>query len=190
MADFGGSKGRIEDRDDEAPCFSFEFFDRDPLHVVEHGSMSLLSEPLLPPARPLSEPETMENLLRQALSKTTPTEVCFVHFPPEEITHLRAIGTESIGAIFSLDKIKLRCILQECVSVHIMSPVFAWTLSIVPCAQRDIFSIAVQSARRHTRQDSVIATYVPAEAEFTVGMTVVHFFSQEEANVFIGSCVS
>ena len=22
MADFGGSKGRIEDRDDEAPCFS------------------------------------------------------------------------------------------------------------------------------------------------------------------------
>ena len=44
MADFGGSKGRIEDRDDEAPCFSFEFFDRDPLHVVEHGSMSLLSE--------------------------------------------------------------------------------------------------------------------------------------------------
>ena len=145
----------------------------DPLHVREH-------------ARFQQEPD-LDDLLRRALSKTTPTEICFVHLPLEENIHV-TIGTaserSSIGTIYSLDKTQMRCILQECASMRITSPVISWTLSIVPCSQRDIFSIAVHSARRHTRQDTVIATYVPAKAECTVGMTVVHFFSQEEAMCF------
>ena len=156
----------------------------DPQHVREH-------------ARFQQEPD-IDDLLRQALSKTTPTEICFVHLPLEENIYVTlkvrrelddALATTSIRTIYSLDKTQMRCILQECASMRITSPVIAWTLSIVPCSQRDIFSIAVHSARRHTRQDTVIATYVPAQAESTVGMTVVHFFSLEEANVFMDSCV-
>jgi hypothetical protein len=164
------------------------------------GSASVLPDPLhvREDARFQQEPD-LDDLLRRALSKTTPTEICFVHLPLEENIYVTlkvrrelddALATTSIRTIYSLDKTQMRCILQECASMRITSPVIFWTLSIVPCSPRDIFSIAVHSARRHTRQDTVIATYVPAQAESTVKMTVVHFFSQEEANVFMHSCVS
>ena len=55
----------------------------------------------------------------------------------------------------------------------------------MPLVSRDIFSVAVESARGHTRQDSVIEFYVPAQAGATVGMTMVHFFAENEANVFV-----
>ena len=164
---------------------------RDPLHALDLG--------LLAPAfRPT--PASIENLLRRALATTIPDETCFVYFPPEEICFspetrerieectsiLPAIETDCAGIIYTMTKERFQYIIQECLPGDFYPlPVSAWVISIVPCAARSIFSVAVPSARTHMRLDNVIATYMPDDAEQTRGMTVVHFFSRDEAEAFI-----
>ena len=130
---------------------------RDPLHALDLG--------LLAPAfRPT--PASIENLLRRALATTTPDETCFVYFPPEEICFspetrerieectsiLPAIETDCAGIIYTMTKERFQYIIQECLPGEFYPlPVSAWVISIVPCAARSIFSVAVPSARTHTR---------------------------------------
>ena len=57
-------------------------------------------------------------------------------------------------------------------------PVSAWTISIVQCAARNIFSIEVPS---------FIAICMPYDAATRCGMTVVHFFDRDEAEGLISS---
>jgi hypothetical protein len=62
-------------------------------------------------------------------------------------------------------------------------------LQSAQCAVRTIFTVTVQSIPAHKRPvldtvDSVIATYLPKQSASTVGMTVVHLFSLDEADKF------
>ena len=164
---------------------------KDPMHALDFGLLAGSTIARAESARPT--PATMENLLRKALATTEPNEICFVHFPPEEISFspeaqehidectfsIPAIETDCDGLVYSLTKETFQYIQQECLPQRFSSlPTCTWTLiSIVPCAERKIFSVAVPSSRAHTRQDRVFATYVPGQAASTVGMTIVHFFS-------------
>ena len=135
-------------------------------------------------------PETIGDVVRRAMAHTTFEDICFVHFPREEVPDwlLQAQGIEpaSVGVIYTLTRQTLRCIQEECAASPVPSlPSVAWNLNMVPLLPRDIFSVAVQSARGHTRRDSVIEFYVPAQAGATVGMTMVHFFAEDEANAFV-----
>ena len=50
---------------------------KDPMHAYDFGQLA-------PALRPTAA--NLENLLRKALATTTPDEICFVYFPPEEIS--------------------------------------------------------------------------------------------------------
>ena len=135
-------------------------------------------------------PETIGDVVRRAMAHTTFEDICFVHFPREEVPDwlLQAQGIEpaSVGVIYTLTRQTLRSIQEECAASPVPSlPSIAWNLNMVPLLPRDIFSVAVQSARGHTRRDSVIEFYVPAQTEATIGMTMVHFFAEDEANAFV-----
>ena len=139
---------------------------------------------------PFTLPETIRDVVRRAMAHATNEDICFVHFPREEVPDwlLQAQGIEpaSVGVIYTLTRQTLRRIQEECATSPVPSlPSVAWNLNMVPLLPRDIFSVAVQSARGHTRRDSVIEFYVPAQAEATVGMTMVHFFAEDEANAFV-----
>lgn len=132
----------------------------------------------------------LQDLLRRALAHTLPEDICFVHYPPGEVDagllQVRGIEMDLVGVIYTLNQQTLRCIQEKCAVPPISSlPAIVWKLNVVPCVPRDIFSVAVQSARGHTRQDSVIELYVTAQAGATVGMTMVHFFAEAEANAFV-----
>jgi hypothetical protein len=135
-------------------------------------------------------PETIGDVVRRAMAQMTFEDICFVHFPRQEVPDWRLqaqdIEPASVGVIYTLTRESLRCIQEECAASPVPSrPSVAWNLNMVPLLPRDIFSVAVQSARGHTRRDSVIEFYVPAQAEATVGMTMVHFFAEDEANAFV-----
>ncbi len=49
---------------------------KDPMHALDIGLLA-------PAVRPTAA--SVENLLRRALATTTPDEICFVYFPPDEI---------------------------------------------------------------------------------------------------------
>jgi hypothetical protein len=164
---------------------------KDPMHAYDFGQLA-------PALRPTAA--NLENLLRKALATTTPDEICFVYFPPEEISFspetreriddctsvLPAIETDCDGLIYSLTKERFQYTVQQGLPEGFYAlPVSAWIISIAPCAARSIFSVAVPSARAHTRLDRVIATYMPDDAPITLGRTVVHFFSRDEAEAFI-----
>jgi hypothetical protein len=139
---------------------------------------------------PFTLPETIRDVVRRAMAHATNEDICFVHFPREEVPDwlLQAQGIEpaSVGVIYTLTRQTLRRIQEECAASPVPSlPSVAWNLNMVPLLPRDIFSVAVQSARGHTRRDSVIEFYVPAQAGATVGMTMVHFFAEDEANAFV-----
>jgi hypothetical protein len=59
-------------------------------------------------------------------------------------------------------------------------------LQCAQCAVRNIFTIVVPRipARKRSVLDSVIASYLPKQAAPTVGMSVMHFFSLDEADKF------
>ena len=135
-------------------------------------------------------PETIGDVVRRAMAHTTLEDICFVHFPRQEVPdwllQAQDIEPASVGVIYTLTRQTLRCIQEECAASPVPSlPSVAWNLNMVPLLPRDIFSVAVQSARGHTRRDSVIEFYVPAQAGETVGMTMVHFFAEDEANAFV-----
>ena len=166
---------------------------KDPMHALDFGQLALALRPTA---------ANLENLLRKALATTTPDEICqcFVYFPPEEISFspetreriddgtyvLPAIETDCDGLIYSLTKERFQYTVHQGLPEGFYAlPVSAWIISIAPCAVRSIFSVAVPSARAHTRLDRVIATYMPDDAAITLGKTVVHFFSRGEAEEFI-----
>jgi hypothetical protein len=122
---------------------------------------------------PFSLPETIRDVVRRAMAHTTFEDICYVHFPREEVPVwlLQAQDFEpaSVGVIFTLTMQTLQLIQEECAASPVPSlPTVAWNLNMVPLLPRDIFSVAVQSARGNTRRDSVIEFYVPAQAGATV----------------------
>ena len=130
---------------------------KDPMHAYDFGQLA-------PALRQTAA--NLEDLLRKALATTTPDEICFVYFPPEEICFspetrerieectsiLPAIETDCAGIIYTMTKERFQYIIQECLPGDFYPlPVSAWVISIVPRAARSIFSVAVPSARTHTR---------------------------------------
>ena len=122
---------------------------KDPMHALDFGQLA-------PALRPTAA--NLENLLRKALATTTPDEICFVYFPPEEISFspetreriddctsvLPAIETDCDGLIYSLTKERFQYTIQQGLPEGFYAlPVSAWIISIVPCAARSIFSVAV-----------------------------------------------
>jgi hypothetical protein len=84
-----------------------------------------------------------------------------MHYPREEVPvwllQAQDIEPALVGVIYTLKKQTLRRIQGKCAASPVPSlPAVAWNLNIVPCVPRDIFSVAVQSARGHTRRNSVI----------------------------------
>ncbi len=124
--------------------------------------------------------------MRRAVAHTTFEDICFVHYPREEVPVWLLQEQALVGVIYTLTKQTLQRIQEECAASPVPSLLaVAWNRNMVPCVPRDIFSVAVQSARGHTRLDSVIEFYVPVQAGATVGMTMVHFFAKDEAKAFV-----
>ncbi len=72
---------------------------KDPMHAYDFGQLA-------PALRPTAA--NLENLLRKALATTTPDEICFVYFPPEEISlRWEAWGNDAVlssnGSIGSIE---------------------------------------------------------------------------------------
>ena len=136
----------------------------------------------------------MENLLRKVLATSNPGEVAFIHMPKERV--IKSIFTarfgstaeveedvDSDGITYSLTwktiKFCFRC--KE-------STIFklgTWNLSIPPCVDRTITSVALPSNPAHAMDDAVAALFIPGRVAETNGMTVVHFFREEDAEKFI-----
>ncbi len=118
-------------------------------------------------------PEIIGDIVCRAMTHTTFEDVCFVHYPSEEVPvwlhQAQDIEPALVGVIDTLKKQTLRRIQEECAASPILSlQAVAWNLNMVPCVPRDIFSVAVQSPRGHTRResrDSVIEFYVPARKQ-------------------------
>ena len=129
----------------------------------------------------------MESLLRDTLSSWKTNEIAFIYTPKERIhpdifaTRFGAAEIVGDGVTYSFDRTKLyTCFRKPVPSLTTI----AWHLSVPPYAERQIFSVATPSDPAHAEQDRVIAAYVPEQAAATTGMTVVHFFSEEEADAF------
>ena len=109
---------------------------KDPMHAYDFGQLA-------PALRPTAA--NLENLLRKALATTTPDEICFVYFPPEEISFspetrerlddctsvLPAIETDCDGLIYSLTKERFQYTVQQGLPEGFYAlPVSAWIISI------------------------------------------------------------
>ena len=132
--------------------------------------------------------EKLDLLLRKTLATSTPDEVAFIYFPKERINKsifFSRYGNSEIeddGVTYSLTKEKLlRCFKTKTPNV---AKFRNWTLSIPPCADRTITSIAIPSDPAHNKYDDVTAAYLPECRAETAGMTVVHFLSEDEADAF------
>ena len=129
----------------------------------------------------------MEPLLRDTLSSWKTNEIAFIYTPKEHINpdiFATRFGSSEVvgdGVTYSFDRTKLYTCFRKPAA---LLTTIAWHLSVPPYAERQIFSVATPSDPAHAEQDSVIAAYVPEQAAATTGMTVVHFFSEEEANAF------
>ena len=106
------------------------------MHAYDFGQLA-------PALRPTAA--NLENLLRKALATTTPDEICFVYFPPEEISFspetreriddctyvLPAIETDCDGLIYSLTKERFQYTVQQGLPEGFYAlPVSAWIISI------------------------------------------------------------
>ena len=131
----------------------------------------------------------MESVLRNTLLTFRPDEVAFVYIPKERInkdiftTRFGQQETEEDGVTYSLTESDL----QKCFGAQASStPLFKcnWVMSITPLAARTITSVAFPSDPLHTSQDNVIALNAAEHAEATVGMMLVHFIREKDANAF------
>ena len=140
------------------------------------------------PTSPTTPMEKLSILLRKTIATSTQDEVAFIYFSKERIdkTVLTArFGTSEIeddGATYSMTKEKIQFCFRTKTSA--ITKLGSWTLSIPPCAERTITSVALPSDPVHSMQDAVTVFHIPARAAETVGMTVVHFYSEEEADAF------
>ena len=130
--------------------------------------------------------EKLNVLLRKTLATATADEICFMYVPKERINpeifsaRFGNSEVEDDGVTYSLNKRKLHlCFKNPTIVAN-----FSWTLSIPPCAERAITSVAVGAAA-HSTQDHVTATYAPTHTASTVGTTVLHFYRQQEADAFM-----
>jgi hypothetical protein len=131
--------------------------------------------------------EKLNLLMRSTLATQSANEVCFTYVPnsrvDKNIFALRygSSEIEGDGVTYSFDRETMnRCF-------HKKTPVIStavWTLSVPPFASRTIHSVITPSDSPHAMHDEVLAAYAQEQAASAVGMMVVHFFSEGEADVF------
>ena len=80
---------------------------KDPMHALDFGLLAGSTIALAESASPT--PATMENLLCKALATTEPNEICFVHFPPEEISFSPEAQEHIDKCTFSIPAIETDC---------------------------------------------------------------------------------
>ncbi len=133
--------------------------------------------------------EALNILLRKTLATSTPDEVAFIYVPKERINkrvYMERFGSAEVqddGVTYSLTKEKLMFCFRS--GTQTISKLGSWALDVTPCTGRTMTSVALPSSLVHAMEDLVTAIYIPERAAGTVGMTVVHFYSEEEADTFI-----
>jgi hypothetical protein len=132
--------------------------------------------------------ENVNILLRKTIATSKPDEVAFIYIPKERVDRLilaARYGTDEIeedGVTYSLTKEKLNmCFRKKTQSITKLS---SWVLSIPPCSDKTITSVALESDPAHSMHDAVTAVHLPGRVSETVGMTVVHFFKEADADEF------
>ena len=134
---------------------------------------------------------SMVCLLRQTFVTATPDEVCFVYTPKERIHKTifeNRFGNsviESHGVTYSLTRKQLRLCFKD---PPVAATTVHWTASIPPCAERAMVSVFMPVTAEtpvHSMLDHVISVFAPEHAAESVGRTVVHFWRQEEADLFM-----
>ena len=132
--------------------------------------------------------EPLRTLLRKTMATSRPDEVAFIYIPKERVDKLILVaryGTDEIeedGVTYSLTKEKLNmCFQKKTPSITKLS---SWVLSIPPCSDKTITSVAIESDPTHSMHDAVTAAHLPNRVSETVGMTVVHFFNEADADEF------
>lgn len=126
--------------------------------------------------------EQLNILVHNTIVSSTSDEVCFVYIPNERI-HRGILAArygeweiQGDGATYSLDKTKLQLCFKPSTPIQ---AAFGWKFGTT-----NFFSVAVPSNPVHTMHDQITAAYAPEHVASTVGMTLVHFFSKEEADAF------
>ena len=132
--------------------------------------------------------EHLHKLLRKTIATSKPDEIAFIYIPKERVDRLilaARYGTDEIeedGVTYSLTKEKLNtCFQKKTPSIIKLS---RWVLSIPPCSDKIITSVAIKSDPAHSMHDAVTAVHLPNRVSETAGMTVVHFFNEADADEF------
>ena len=132
--------------------------------------------------------EHLHKLLRKTIATSKPDEIAFIYIPNERVDRLilaARYGTDEIeedGVTYSLTKEKLHICFQKKTSS--ITKLSSWILSIPPCSDKTITSVAIESDPAHFTHDAVTAVHLPNRVAETVGMTVVHFFNEADADEF------
>ena len=129
----------------------------------------------------------INTLLRKTFATSTDDEVAFVYYPKNQLDpaifrmRFGVSEVEDEGVTYSLTKSDLlHCFGEGTPTLK----KYSWILSIPPCAEKSITSVVAPSNPPHSSQDLVTATYAPSFTSVTTGMTVVHFYNEEEAEKF------
>ena len=130
---------------------------------------------------------TLNNLLRKTFTTSTPEEVAFVYYPKDQINstifnvRFGESKVDEEGVMYSLTKSDLlHCFAGKTPKLE----KYSWSLTIPPCAVKNITSVVTPSIPSHNSQDRVTATYIPQHLSKTTGMTVVHFYDEMVAEMF------